>query len=104
MLATRTIVRTITMKLMTSLLAEDQDLLAGIVLLSRYHSWRVKSPEKVTWSYPQGGQWNREGVISKNANRDICALQTATDEFHRQCHVNLVSKRKPKPNIMKISK
>lgn len=60
MLATRTIVRTITMKLMTSLLAEDQDLLAGIVLLSLYQSWRVKSPEKVTWSYPQGGQWNRE--------------------------------------------
>lgn len=48
MLATRTIVRTITMKLMTSLLAEDQGLLAGIVLLSLYKCWRVKSPEKVT--------------------------------------------------------
>lgn len=81
MLATRTIVRTITMKLMTSLLAEDQGLLAGIVLLSLYQSWRVKSPEKVTWSYPQGEQWNREGVISKNANRDICALQTATERI-----------------------
>lgn len=79
MLATRTIVRTITMKLMTSLLAEDQDLLAGIVLLSLYR--RDKSPEKVTWSYPQGGQWNREGVINKNANRDICALQTATERI-----------------------
>lgn len=81
MLATRTIVRTITMKLMTSLLAEDQGLLAGIVLLSLYQCWRDKSPEKVTWSYPQGGQWNREGVINKNANRDICALQTATERI-----------------------
>lgn len=53
MLATRTIVRTITTKLMTSLLAEDQDLLAGIVLSSLYQCWRVKSLEKVTWSYPQ---------------------------------------------------
>lgn len=53
----------------------------SVVSLSVLASQIAREAFKVTWSYPQGGQWNREGVISKNANRDICALQTATERI-----------------------